>query len=249
MQHIAGWDPLDENSTRKKVPAYERIVENSIIKGLRIGIPRKYFFDHISSEVESLFYNCIDVLASAGSLVLHNDLGLRNTEQYKRAWQNIRLAEASAIHIKWLKTRAEDYSQEVRQMLVQGAKVPAVDYISAANIMRKIRKEFLSILDSKVDVIMVPTTIVSAPKFDEEEITTDNASILQTREALLQNTILFNGIGLPAISIPIGLIKDKMPVAAQIIGPPFMDQTVMSMAYYYECRNDSLKRFIPPILS
>src|SRR5690242_5634935 len=51
MQHIAGWDPLDENTARKKVPAYEKIVENSSIKGLRIGIPRKYFFDHISSEV------------------------------------------------------------------------------------------------------------------------------------------------------------------------------------------------------
>jgi len=115
--------------------------------------------------------------------------------------------------------------------------------------MRKIRKEFLSILDSKADVIMVPTTIVSAPKFDEEKIATAKDTILQTREALLQNTILFNGIGLPAISIPIGLIKGKMPVAAQIIGPPFMDQTVMSLAYYYECRNNSLKMFIPPILS
>jgi aspartyl-tRNA(Asn)/glutamyl-tRNA(Gln) amidotransferase subunit A len=249
MQHIAGWDPLDENTARKKVPAYEKIVENSRIEGLRIGIPRKYFFDHISSEVESLFYNCIEILSSEGSVVLHDDLNLHNTEQYQRAWQKIRLAEASEIHIKWLKTRADDYSREVRQMLVQGAKVPAVDYISAANMMRKIRKEFLSILNSKADVIMVPTTIVSAPKFDEEKITTAKDTTLQTREALLQNTILFNGIGLPAISIPIGLIKGKMPIAAQIIGPPFMDQTVMSVAYYYECRNDSLKMFIPPILS
>jgi aspartyl-tRNA(Asn)/glutamyl-tRNA(Gln) amidotransferase subunit A len=115
--------------------------------------------------------------------------------------------------------------------------------------MRKVRKEFLAILNSQVDVIMVPTTVISAPKFDEEKITTDKATVLQIREALLQNTILFNGIGLPAISIPIGLMKDKMPVAAQIIGPPFMDQTVMSMAHYYGCRNDSLKTFIPPILS
>jgi aspartyl-tRNA(Asn)/glutamyl-tRNA(Gln) amidotransferase subunit A len=45
MQHMAGWDPLDENSTHKKVAAYATIVENSSIGGIRIGIPRKYFFD------------------------------------------------------------------------------------------------------------------------------------------------------------------------------------------------------------
>jgi aspartyl-tRNA(Asn)/glutamyl-tRNA(Gln) amidotransferase subunit A len=178
-----------------------------------------------------------------------HDLDLHDTEQYQIAWQKIRLAEASETHIKWLKTRAKDYSQEVRQMLVQGTKVSAVDYISAANLIRKIRKEFLSILNSKVDVIMVPTTIVSAPKFDEEKISTDKTTVLETREALLQNTILFNGIGFPAISIPIGLTKGKMPISAQIIGPPFMEEKVLSMAYYYECTNDSLKVFIPPILS
>jgi aspartyl-tRNA(Asn)/glutamyl-tRNA(Gln) amidotransferase subunit A len=248
MQYIAGWDPLDENSTHKKVPVYTRIIENSSIKGLRIGIPMKYFLDHVSPEVESLFYDCIEVIKSAGSVVLYN-LDLYDTDQYQKTWQKIRLAETAEIHIKWLKTRAKEYSREVRKMLVQGTKITAVDYISAVNMVRKVRKELLSILNSKVDVIMVPTTIISAPKFDEESIITDKNTVLHTREALLRNTILFNCIGLPAISIPIGLTKSKMPIAAQIIGAPFMEETIMSTAYYYECRNDSLKMFIPPILS
>ena len=161
-----------------------------------------------------------------------------------------KLAAASEIHIKWLKTRPDDYSHEVRQMLTQGTKISAVDYISAINTIRKVRKEFLSILKSKVDVIMVPTTIISAPQFDEETIRIDKNTVLETREALLQNTILFNGIGLPTISIPIGLTKGKkMPVAAQIIGRPFMEETILSMAYYYENTNNSSKMFVPPILS
>jgi aspartyl-tRNA(Asn)/glutamyl-tRNA(Gln) amidotransferase subunit A len=248
MQYIAGWDPLDESSTRKKVPVYTRTIENSSIKGLRIGIPRNYFLDHVSSQFESLFYNCIEILESAGSVVLY-DLDLHDTDLYQKTWQKIRLAETAEIHTKWLKTRAKEYSREVRQMLVQGEKIPAVDYISAANLVKKVRKEFLSILNSKVDVIMVPTTIISAPKFDEESIITDNTAVLHTREALLQNTILFNCIGLPAISVPIGLTKGKMPIAAQIIGPPFMEETIMSMAYHYEGINKNLEMFIPPILS
>jgi aspartyl-tRNA(Asn)/glutamyl-tRNA(Gln) amidotransferase subunit A len=246
MEHISGWDPLDETCVSKKVPAYtRRIVENSKnIRGVRIGVPRKYFFDHVYPQIDSLFYVFIESLRSAGSIEVH-DLHIHNTEKYQRAWQNIRLAEASEIHIKWLKTRPDDYSQEVRQMLTQGTKISAVDYISAINTIRKVRKEFLSILNSKVDVIMVPTTIISAPQFDE-----DKNTVLETREALLQNTILFNAIGLPAISIAIGLTKGKkMPVAAQIIGRPFMEETILSMAYYHENTNNSSKMFVPPILS
>ena len=231
---------------------YTRIVENNSnnIKGVRIGILRKYFFDHIHPHTESLFYDFIEILRSAGSIVLY-DLDLHDTEKYHRAWRNIRLAEASEIHSKWLRTRAaNDYSQEVRQMLVQGSNVSAVDYISAIKTMRKVRKEFLSLLNSKVDLIMLPTTIISAPRFDEQKtIRIDENTVLQTRDALLRNTILFNGIGLPAISIPVGLTKcKKMPVAAQINGPPFMEETIMSMAYYYKNINNSSKMFIPPII-
>ncbi|MFL6461471.1 MAG: amidase, partial [Nitrososphaeraceae archaeon] len=213
MEHIAGWDPLDETSKRKQVPIYTKIIQKSSIKGIRIGMPKKYFFDHVHPQVESLFYDFIETLGSAGSIIVYN-VDLHNTENYHRVWQEIRLAEASEIHMKWLNTRANDYSYEVREMLVQGTKVSAVDYISAVNTVRKLRKEFLSILNNKVDVIMVPTTIIPAPRFNEETVSIDMNTVVDTREALLRNTILFNSTGLPAISIPIGLTKDNMPVAA-----------------------------------
>ena len=224
---------------------YTKIIKKSSIEGIRIGMPKKYFFDHVHPQVESLFYDFIETLGSAGSIVVY-DVDLHNTEKYHRVWQEIRLAEASEIHMKWLNTRANDYSYEVREMLVQGTKVSAVDYISALNTVRKLRKEYLSILNYKVDVIMVPTTIIPAPKFNEETVSIDMNTVVDTREALLRNTILFNSTGLPAISIPIGLTKDNMPVAAQIIGPPFKEQTILSIAYNYECTNDSSKRFVPP---
>ncbi|MFL6322774.1 MAG: amidase [Nitrososphaeraceae archaeon] len=245
MEHIAGWDPLDETSKRKQVPIYTKIIQKSSIKGIRIGMPKKYFFDHVHPQVESLFYDFIETLGSAGSIIVYN-VDLHNTEKYHRVWQEIRLAEASEIHMKWLNTRANDYSYEVREMLVQGTKVSAVDYISAVNTVRKLRKEFLSILNNKVDVIMVPTTIIPAPRFNEETVSIDMNTVVDTREALLRNTILFNSTGLPAISIPIGLTKDNMPVAAQIIGPPFKEETILSIAYNYECTNDNSKRFVPP---
>jgi aspartyl-tRNA(Asn)/glutamyl-tRNA(Gln) amidotransferase subunit A len=246
MEYMAGWDPLDEFSKHKGVPAYTKIIENSTLKGIRIGASKKYFSDHLYPEVENLFYDFIEFLRSTGPLEVY-DLDLRNTEKYYRSWLGIRLAETAAIHLKLLNTRAEDYSDEVRRMLIQGTKVPAVDYMSAISIVKEIRREFLSVLKRKVDAIVIPTTIIPAPRFGEETVRTNADTFLETREALLRNTIVFNSTGFPAITIPIGLTKDSMPVGAQIIGSSFKEETILSIAYNYERASGSSSRFVPPV--
>jgi aspartyl-tRNA(Asn)/glutamyl-tRNA(Gln) amidotransferase subunit A len=243
MEYIAGWDPLDKTSEDKEVPAYTKIIEKSTLKGIRIGVPKEFFFDCLYPEVEHLFYDFIETLSSNGSIIAF-DLDLYNNIKYYRSWRDIRLAEASEIHLKWLNTgAAEGYSNEVRNMLIQGRSVSAVDYIRALRTVKEIRKEFLSILSRNVDAIITPTTIIPAPRFDEETVSIGK-NTLETRQALLRNTIVFNSTGLPAISIPIGLTKDNMPVGAQIIGPPFNEDMILSIAYSYECMNNSIDKFI-----
>jgi aspartyl-tRNA(Asn)/glutamyl-tRNA(Gln) amidotransferase subunit A len=70
---------------------------------------------------------------------------------------------------------------------------------------------------------------------------------LQIYQALSRDTIAFDSTGLPAISIPAGFSKDNMPVGAQIIGPPFEEEKILSLAYAYERVNDSLMRFTPSL--
>jgi aspartyl-tRNA(Asn)/glutamyl-tRNA(Gln) amidotransferase subunit A len=245
MEYIAGWDPLDETLENNKVLEYTSIIEKSTLKGIRIGIPKEYFFDHLNPEVQGLFYDFVETLRSNGSMIVY-DLDLHNTSEYYRSWRDVRLAEAAEIHLGWLNTRAYNYSDEVRNMLIQGTKISAVDYIRALRTIEDIRKEFLSILTHNVEVIIVPTNIIPAPRFDEETVNVGSGTVLQTREALLRNTIVFNSTGLPAISIPIGLTKNNTPVGAQIIGPPFKEEVILSIAYSYERINNSMDKFIPP---
>lgn len=199
--------------------------------------------------IEQLYHDFVKALESMGSILVY-DLDLHYTGKYYTTWRDIRLAEAAEIHLKWLNTRAYDYSDEVRDMLIQGTKISAVNYICALRTIReRIRKEFLSILSHKVNVIIVPTTIIPAPKLDQESVNIGDGTILQTREALLRNTIVFNSTGLPAISIPIGLTKDNMPVGAQIVGPPLKEEIILSIAYNYEGMNNSMNKFIPPCVT
>ncbi len=206
---------------------------------MRIGVPKEFFCDYLHPEVASLFYDFIEILSSTGNMVVY-DLDLHNTERYCKSWQDIRLAEAAQIHLKWLDTRADDHSHEVRQMLVRGTRISAVDYINSIRTVKEIRNEFLAVFsDRKLNAFVVPTTIIPAPRFDEETVSVGKNVVLETRQALLRNTIVFNSTGLPTINIPIGLTKDKMPIGAQIIGPPFKEEMVLSIAYSYECMNNS----------
>jgi aspartyl-tRNA(Asn)/glutamyl-tRNA(Gln) amidotransferase subunit A len=245
LECISGWDPSDPISSHKKVLQYTKIVENSNVEGMVIGVPKDYFFDYVHREVERLFYQFLESLKSSGYKVF--DIDLRNTERYCNTWRDIRYPETSEVHNQWLKTRMEDYSEEVRAMLIRGTKISAIDYIHAKRVINEeLKKEFLAILEKRVDVIVVPTTIIYAPRFNELTVTDIGNTILQTREALLRNTILFNSIGFPAVSIPIGLTKDNMPIGVQIIGPPFAEGKILSVAYNYEYKNRKRINFIPP---
>ena len=43
-------------------------------------------------------------------------------------------------------------------------------------------------------------------------------------------TTIFNGLGFPALAMPVGLSKDGLPLSVQIIGQPNEDETVLAVA-------------------
>ncbi|MGN6347669.1 MAG: amidase [Candidatus Nitrosocosmicus sp.] len=210
-------------------------------KEIVLGIPQNYFLDFLDSEVEFVFYNFIRNLSS--SKIKIEDIKLHNTENYFKSWKNVRLAEASQIHQRWINSRELDYSKEVRNMLVKGSRVLAIDYIYANHIVKQIRKEYVSLMEYKIDALITPTTIITAPYLDEGSVMIKDCS-MNIREALLRNTIIFNSLGLPAISIPVGFTsKNGLPVGLQIIGPPFGDQMILNIANYFEQINNKIQKF------
>lgn len=232
---------------KKGISSYTKFIEGKRGKKNVIGIPLKYFFDVLSPEVERLFYSFIESISE--STIIHQEkINLSNTSKYFKSWRDVRLAEAAKVHLRWLKTRFEDYGIEVRNLLLEGTKISAVDYIKSRDLAKEIRCEFMSILHNKVDALIVPTTIIPATKFDEETVNINDNATLKTREALLRNTIIFNCTGLPTISIPIGLTSDGLPVGAQIIGAAYDEELILSIAYDCEKQlNNKTKKTVPPI--
>jgi Asp-tRNA(Asn)/Glu-tRNA(Gln) amidotransferase A subunit family amidase len=101
-------------------------------------------------------------------------------------------------------------------MLIEGTKVSAIEYLQAMHITKEIRKEFLLLLQHKVDAIIIPTTVIPAPKLDENSVFINKDFLMDIREALLGNAVIFNGIGLPAISILFDFTREKgLPIGCK----------------------------------
>jgi len=94
----------------------------------------------------------------------------------------------------------------------------------------------MKLFNSGINAILIPTTVILAPKLRKVDIKIDDLR-LNVREALLRNTVLFNSIGIPAITIPLGFVTEKeiiLPVGLQIIGPPRGDHLVFFVAQKME---------------
>jgi aspartyl-tRNA(Asn)/glutamyl-tRNA(Gln) amidotransferase subunit A len=243
LEFLCKKNSLNKNKENKKKSLFMNL-ENFKNKKIVLGIPENYFFDFLDADVEEIFYNFERKVSFCKIKV--KKFKLHNTEQYYNSWIDIRLAEASDIHQVLVNSRGNDYSKEVKNMIVEGTKVRAIDYIHSMRIIKEIRKEFLLLLRHHVDVIIVPTTVIPAPKLNEDSVIVNKGFLINIREALLRNTIIFNSIGFPAVSIPLGLTrKDRLPVGLQIIGPPNGDNLVLSIAHQFNFINDKILKCIP----
>ena len=247
LQTIAGPDPFDPTTETKEVPNYVEIIENGkdgiTKKNLSVGIPKEYFFDYLQPEVQRVFFDFVDTIKSIDISV--SDVHFSESDKIYDSWRPLRLGESAEIHMKWLQTRPEDYGEDVRKMLMQGTEVSAVDYIRAHKFRKDLRKEFVKLLQN-FDVLVMPTTPLTAPGFDQQTVVIGDKTF-PIYQALSRNTIAFDSTGLPAVNVPAGFSNNNMPVGVQIVGASFEEEKILSLAYAYEQINDSVMKFTPPL--
>ena len=198
---------------------------------MTIGIPKDYFLDYMENGVENTFNNFINILKSNKSLSFINvEI---NAEHFFRSWLLVRLFESYIIHKKETKKNFSSYGPELRDQLLEGAKIKFKDYSEALSTIKKIKKQFLY-LYSKFDFMVLPTTIISAPLLSECTVHIKD-KLFSVRESLLRNTYVFNSIGFPALTIPFGFsFPSNMPIGIQIVAKPYNDYKLLMFGNYLE---------------
>ena len=219
---IAGADPVDPACAAEPVPDYTAALEDGA-RGLRVGLPRRHFFEGAEPEVLAAAEAAVDVLRAEGAAV--RDVDIAGIELAEQVFQVIILAEAAAYHHRTLRERPQDYGADVRARLEPGELYPATHYINAQRLRTRVVLGFLSVF-ADVDVLLAPTLPMTAPSIPGPPVETPNP--------LTRFTYPANVCGLPALSLPCGFDADGLPIGLQIIGRPFDEATVLRAGRAYE---------------
>jgi aspartyl-tRNA(Asn)/glutamyl-tRNA(Gln) amidotransferase subunit A len=229
LEAIAGADPRDPHSRGVPGERFTRSIRKGL-SGLRIGIPRQYFFDHIHREVRQNVQAAIILLEQEGAEV--REVDLKKTGETAALAAKITASEALAYHHRWMKKRRAAYGADVRLRLEEGVGISALEYLLTQDLRRAYTREFETTFGS-VDLLAVPTLPVAAPGLEESEVSVGR-SRENVRLALLRFTRPGNLTGFPAITVPCGLTSDHLPAGMQLIGRRNEEETVLRAAYGYE---------------
>lgn len=229
MNVLAGYDRGDVHSENHPVPDYIEALSDSV-GGMRAGVPRQHCFENLHSDVENNVAEAIEVLAKLGVEVV--ELDLPSITDAHEATLTILMAEASHFHQRRLAENRADFGLDVREILENGQKFSAADYVTAVRSREHTRREFEKAFEA-VNFILTPTAPVPAPLRSMLD-TSDGSDSNLIRPRLTQNTRIFNLLGLPAISVPCGFTNENLPVGLQIVGRWWAEEQLLRIAHAYE---------------
>jgi len=253
---MAGFDPKDSTSVDAPVPDYTKTL-NADLKGLRIGLPKEYFKQGLSSEVAKVVEAAIAEYKKLGASVVEVSLAnsnlavpcyyvlapseaSSNLSRFDGVRYGHRAAEYSDLIDMYCKTRAEGFGPEVKRRIMIGTYALSAGYydayyLKAQKLRRLIADDFNKAFE-KCDVIMGPASPTTAFKLGAKK---DDPVSMYLSDIY---TISVNLAGLPGTSIPAGFAADNLPVGLQIIGKYFDEAKLLNVAYKFQQATDWHRR-------
>ena len=233
LQAIAGHDPRDPLSAPVPVPDFTRDLDAGI-RGLRLGVPRGYFFEDIDPDVGRAVETALEVLRGLGAELI--DLKFPYTAQIGPIGWTIVMAEGAAVHEENLRRHPERFGDDIRTLIELGALRSALDYIQAQRARALLRGAAEALFD-RVDALITPTAPVTATPIGARSVvlngTRRDLALVQAKCSLP-----FDLTGQPAISVPCGFDQNGLPIGLQIAGRCFDEVTVLRVAHAYEQATD-----------
>jgi len=198
-------------------------------RGLRVGVLKGPIVRKVQPRVSH------QVEAAAAAL-RRRGLRVREVTVSEMEWtiaiQLVTLrAEASAVHHRWIRTRPRAYGADVRIRLQLGALVAGADYVLAQRMRGRLRAALERIFRD-VDVLLLPTTPISAPVIGDRTVRWRGGEE-PVDGALVRLTAPFNLTGLPALSVPFGH-AGGLPVGVQVVGPWMGEVRVLAVGRLLE---------------
>ncbi len=246
LSAIAGHCDMDSTSANVNPTDYTQALTGDI-KGLKIAVPKEYFGEGISEGVKENIRAAIKKLESLGATVdevslpnskyalatyylLASSEASSNLARFDGIRYGVR-AEADALEDVFKYSRAQGFGDEVKRRIMLGTYALSSGYYDAyykkAQQARTLIKQDFDQVLANYDVIIGPTAPTPAFELGAQN---DDPVTMYANDIL---TIPINLAGVPAISVPAGLV-DGLPVGLQIIGKHFDEATIYRAAHAFE---------------
>jgi aspartyl-tRNA(Asn)/glutamyl-tRNA(Gln) amidotransferase subunit A len=256
LNAICSHDPRDATSAPVDTPDFSADLRRGV-DGLRIGVPREYFVEGMTSGVREAVTAAIRQFETLGAIV-DWDVSLPTTGAALAVYYVIAPSEASANLARydgvkygysfregrsmWENmelTRGHGFGEEVRRRIMIGTYALSTGYydayyVKAQRVRTVIRREFDSAFE-RYDVLLAPTAPTPAFRIGEK---IDDPMAMYLNDVC---SVPVNIAGLPGMSIPCGF-ENGLPVGLQIISKPFDEATMLRAGYAYQQATDWHRR-------
>jgi aspartyl-tRNA(Asn)/glutamyl-tRNA(Gln) amidotransferase subunit A len=239
LEAIAGGDHHDPGSAGKSfyyTPQYARKMSE-----LRIGFAPADFGEWPDETARPAVQQALETIRGLGATMVETKLP---DFPYGAMTGAIISVDAAAVFESLISSGKVDELADQKQIagLKAGLEIPAHVYLKAMR-LRRLAQEAILRLFGDVDVLVTPARLGPAPKIDEPlDHHPDRA---RPKDAGLTALIPAGNLaGIPALSLPCGF-AGNLPVALQLAGPPFTENTLLAMGKEFQSRTDWHKRRPP----
>jgi amidase len=220
---MAGTEPGDPFTAPKQLPSFLDSAEVEP-RNLRIGLlvtSDKWIDPQVVAAVD----RTAALLESLGHRVEPADVDLTGLGGVFRVMVE---AESAANQVENPALFSDPYS---RWCYDRGTKLTAVEYIRATEEMFRRSREIIS-ESMKWDCLLTPTVTLTPQPL--ETFLADTESVAEDDLAYIPFTYPFNISGQPAISLPLGWTNDGLPIGVQLVGRPYAEASLISLAAQIE---------------
>jgi aspartyl-tRNA(Asn)/glutamyl-tRNA(Gln) amidotransferase subunit A len=231
---IAGRDGRDATTSTRRVPDYLASLERPVT-GLRVGVPENYYFEGVAHEIEAGVREAARQLGRLGAAL--RALTVPDPQILHGLCTVIARSESAVIHERLVRERPHELQPAVRARLEVGFHLSAHDYLQALRVRARLTRQFIAGVFAEVDALVLPVIPEPAPALAEAKAGSVD-EVVRRMGRFSRLTRPFNGLGLPALSVPCGFSSDGLPLAFQIVGRPFDEETVLRLGHAYQGATD-----------
>ncbi|MGW4233364.1 amidase [Streptomyces sp. NPDC004980] len=230
LEALAGPDPRDPVSL-PSAPARYAPGAGGDVAGMRIGVPRNYYFDQVAPDVEAVIRDAVAALRDMGAEIV--DVEIPMTRYIQAIQWGLMVPEASAYHEQTLRSTPELYAGDVRILLEAGELALAGDYLRAQRARTLMRDRWLDLF-RHVDVVVAPSVPATAAPSGQESIRWTDGSLEAVSDAYVRLSAPANITGVPALTVPAGHDREGLPIGMQLMGRPLREAAVLRVGAAFE---------------